>query len=75
MYDDGRPELDDPGDSDVEYSREAPAVGDAALLQKHKMHTADEVWRMRDALQTVRIRDQVNLLLRVPRLSVGARAY
>ena len=48
-----------------------PAVGDnendAALLQEHRMHTADEVRRMRGAFQTVRIRGQVNLILRAPR--------
>ena len=56
-----------------------PAVGDnendAALLQEHKMHTADEVRRMRGAFQTVRIRGQVNLILRAPKVAaVGWRA-
>ena len=56
-----------------------PAVGDnendAALLQEHKMHTADEMRRMRGAFQTVRIRGQVNLILRAPKVAaVGWRA-
>ena len=55
-----------------------PAVGDendAALLQEHKMHTADEVRKMRDAFQTVRIRGQANLILRAPEVAaVGWRA-
>ena len=55
-----------------------PAVGDnandAALLQEHKMHTVDEVRRMRGAFQTVRIRGQVNLILRAPKVAaVGCR--
>ena len=54
-----------------------PAVGDnendAALLQEHKMHTADEVRRMRGAFQTVRIRGQVNLILRAPKAAAVAR--
>ena len=54
-----------------------PAVGDnendAALLQEHKMHTADEVRRMRGAFQTVRIRGQVNLILRAPKVAAVAR--
>ena len=54
-----------------------PAVGDnendAALLQEHRMHTADEVRRMRGAFQTVRIRGQVNLILRAPKVAAVAR--
>ena len=56
-----------------------PAVGDnendAAILQEHKMHTTDEVRRMRGDFQTVRIRGQVNLFLRAPKVAaVGWRA-
>ena len=49
----------------------APASGDdnedAELLQEHNMHTAGEERRMQGALQTVRVRGQVNLILRAPR--------
>ena len=56
-----------------------PAVSDnendAALLQEHKMHTEGEVRRMRRAFQTVRIRGQVNLILRAPKVAaVGWQA-
>ena len=55
-----------------------PAGGDdeddVELLQERKMHTADEVRRMRGALQTVRIRAQMNLILRAPRAAVGELA-
>ena len=47
---------------------------DVALLQEHGMHTAGEVRRMQGVLQTVRIRGQVNLILRAPRAAVGRRA-
>ena len=54
-----------------------PAAGDnendAALLQEYKMHTADEVRRMRGAFQTVRIRGHVNLILRAPKVAAVAR--
>ena len=56
----------------------APADGnnneDAALLQEHRIHTAGVVRRMQGALQTVRVRGQVNLILRAPRAAVGGRA-
>ena len=56
----------------------APATDDdnedAALLQEHRMHTAGEVRRMQGALQTVRVRGQVNLILRAPRAVAGGRA-
>lgn len=37
------------------------------------MHTADEMRRMRASLQSVRIKGQVNLILRAPRVAVGER--
>ena len=55
----------------------APASGDdnedAELLQEHNMHTAGEEKRMQGALQTVRVRGQVNLILRAPRAVAGVR--
>ena len=56
----------------------APASGDnnqdTELLQEHKMHTAGEVRRMQGALQTIRVRGQVNLILRAPRAVAEGRA-
>ena len=56
----------------------APASGDdnedAELLQEHNMHTAGEERRMQGALQTVRVRGQVNLILRAPGAVAGVRA-
>ena len=56
----------------------APASGDnnedAELLQEHKMHTAGQVRRMQESLQTVRVRGQVNFILRAPRAVAGGRA-
>ena len=46
---------------------------DAAIRLEHRMHTAEEMRRMRGALQTVRIRGQVNLILRAPRATVSRR--
>ena len=47
---------------------------DVELLQEHRMHTAGVERRMQGALQTVRVRGQVNLILRAPRAAVGGRA-
>ena len=56
----------------------APEAGnndeDAAFLQEHRMHTAGKVRRMQGALQTVRIRARVNLIIRAPRAAVRGRA-
>ena len=56
----------------------APASGnnneDAALLQEHRMRTAGKVRRMQGTIKTVRVRGQVNLILRAPRAAVGGRA-
>ena len=46
---------------------------DAALRMEHRMHTAEEMRRMRGALQTVRIRGQMNLILRAPKATVPRR--
>ena len=55
-----------------------PASGnnneDAALLQEHRMRTAGKVRRMQGTIKTVRVRGQVNLILRAPRAAVGGRA-
>ena len=47
---------------------------DTELLQEHKMHTAGEVRRMQGTLQTIRVRGQVNLILRAPRAVAEGRA-
>ena len=44
---------------------------DAVILQEHKLHTADELRSMRGALQPVRIRGKVKLILRAPIVTVG----
>ena len=51
------------------HQRSMTTEKDAAFLQEHKIHAADEVRRTRGAPQTVRIRGKVNLLnlsLRAP---------
>ena len=46
---------------------------DAALRMEHRTHTAEEMRSMRGALQTVKIRGQVNLIVRATKATVPRR--